>query len=97
MTETTAFPPPEDPEGTEQPTADIVPFPLKKKTDPADPGMPAGVVKPGEWEAELPDTDDPETEGLSEGGAGGPAARGLPALGRGMDGGQGQGPYAGAA
>ncbi|MFC5812195.1 cell division protein FtsK, partial [Streptomyces heilongjiangensis] len=67
MTETTAFPPPEDPEGTEQPTADIVPFPLKKKTDPADPATPAGVVKPGEWEAELPDTDDPEADGLTDG------------------------------
>ncbi|MET7603926.1 cell division protein FtsK [Streptomyces avermitilis] len=66
MTETTAFPPPEDPEGTEQPTADIVPFPLKKKTDPAVP-TDEGAVKPGEWEAELPDTDDPETDGLSEG------------------------------
>ena len=88
MTETTAFPPSQGPEDAEQPTADIVPFPLKK-TNPADPATPAGVVKPGEWEAELPDTDDPEAEG--------PAARGLPALGRGMDGGQGQGPGAGAA
>ncbi|NUK00584.1 cell division protein FtsK [Streptomyces lunaelactis] len=62
MTETTAFPPPEDPEDS---TAQVLPFPLKK--DPA-PEIPApGEVKPGEWEAELPDTDDPEAEGLEEG------------------------------
>ncbi|MCM2393070.1 cell division protein FtsK [Streptomyces albipurpureus] len=49
--------------------ADIVPFPLKNTTAPAAVAdAPAvGVVKPGEWEAELPDTDDPEAEGLIEG------------------------------
>ncbi|WP_435601195.1 cell division protein FtsK [Streptomyces sp. C10-9-1] len=72
MTETTTFTPAGDPEGTEQPTAAIVPFPLKKKTDPAPTGPAApgeGVVKPGEWVAELPDTEDPEAEGLTEGAA----------------------------
>ncbi|MDX3017345.1 cell division protein FtsK [Streptomyces acidiscabies] len=73
MTETTAFPPTGAREGTEQATADIVLFPLKKTDptpdpDPAGPDVSAGVVRPGEWEAELPDTDDPEGEGLSEGG-----------------------------
>ena len=67
MTETTTFTPAGDPEGTERQTADVLPFPLKKKTDP-DPTAPSeGAVKPGEWEAELPDTDDPEADGLSEG------------------------------
>ncbi|WFB08272.1 cell division protein FtsK [Streptomyces sp. LX-29] len=68
MTETTTFTPSGDPEDTEQPTAAIVPFPLKKTTDP-DPTAPSeGVVKPGEWEAELPDdADSPEIEGLTEG------------------------------
>ncbi|MET7715869.1 cell division protein FtsK [Streptomyces sp. NPDC005407] len=62
MTETTAFPPPEEPGDS---TAEVLPFPLQK--DPA-PEIPApGEVKPGEWEAELPDTDDPEAEGLEEG------------------------------
>ncbi|MEU3007866.1 cell division protein FtsK [Streptomyces sp. NPDC007020] len=69
MTETTTFTPAGDPEGTEQPTAAIVPFPLKKTDpDPSGPAAPGeGVVKPGEWVAELPDTEDPEAEGLTEG------------------------------
>ncbi|WP_405545704.1 cell division protein FtsK [Streptomyces phaeochromogenes] len=68
MTENPVFPPPNEPEGTGERTADVLPFPLKKTTPPAAPEAPAeGVVKPGEWEAELPDTDDPEAEGLSDG------------------------------
>ncbi|MCZ4508314.1 cell division protein FtsK [Streptomyces sp. ActVer] len=69
MTENPVFPPPNEPEGTDERTADVLPFPLKKTPAPAAvPEAPAeGVVKPGEWEAELPDTDDPEAEGLSEG------------------------------
>ncbi|MEK2475539.1 cell division protein FtsK [Streptomyces noursei] len=69
MTETTPFPPPDEPEGTDERTADVLPFPLTKDSvPPAAPEAPAGgVVKPGEWEAELPDTDDPEAEGLAEG------------------------------
>ncbi|MFD8279325.1 cell division protein FtsK [Streptomyces solisilvae] len=66
MTETTAFPPPDEPEGTENRTAEVLPFPLKKKTDPA-PAPGEGEVKPGEWEAELPDTDDPEADDVTEG------------------------------
>ncbi|MGW3943298.1 cell division protein FtsK, partial [Streptomyces phaeochromogenes] len=69
MTENPVFPPPDVPEGTGERTADVLPFPLKKTpAPPAAPEAPAeGVVKPGEWEAELPDTDDPEAEGLAEG------------------------------
>ncbi|BET47640.1 FtsK/SpoIIIE domain-containing protein [Kitasatospora aureofaciens] len=65
MTETTAFPPPGEPEGTDEQTAAVLPFPLKKTTDAAAPA--GGEVKPGEWEAQLPDSDDPEADGLSEG------------------------------
>ncbi|WP_328682978.1 cell division protein FtsK [Streptomyces sp. NBC_00343] len=66
MTENPVFPPPDDPEGTDERTADVLPFPLKK--NPTPPAVPAeGDVKPGEWEAELPDTDDPEADGLTEG------------------------------
>ncbi|NEC86625.1 cell division protein FtsK [Streptomyces sp. SID12501] len=64
------FPPPNEPENTDpERTADVLPFPLKKDTTPpAGPEMLAGgVVKPGEWQAELPDTDDPEADGLAEG------------------------------
>ncbi|MET7714671.1 cell division protein FtsK [Streptomyces sp. NPDC005407] len=68
MTENPVFPPPGVPEGTDERTADVLPFP-PKKTDPAPTSeVPAeGVVKPGEWEAELPDTDDPEAEGVTDG------------------------------
>jgi S-DNA-T family DNA segregation ATPase FtsK/SpoIIIE len=66
VTETTTFTPAGDPEGTDERTADVLPFPLKKNpTPPATPGE--ADVKPGEWEAELPDTDDPEDDGLAEG------------------------------
>ncbi|MCX4557845.1 cell division protein FtsK [Streptomyces phaeochromogenes] len=69
MTENPVFPSPGVPEGTDERTADVLPFPLKKTpAPPAAPEAPAeGVVKPGEWEAELPDTDDPDADGLSEG------------------------------
>ncbi|WP_435610656.1 cell division protein FtsK [Streptomyces sp. C10-9-1] len=67
MTETTAFPPPDDPEGTDERTAEVLPFPLKKHSDPAPEAPAGGEAKPGEWEAELPDSDDPEAEGLAEG------------------------------
>ncbi|MEV7345037.1 cell division protein FtsK [Streptomyces sp. NPDC093544] len=68
MTENHVFPPSDVPEGTGERTADVLPFPLKKTTPPAAPETSAeGDVKPGEWEAELPDTDDPEAEGLTEG------------------------------
>jgi DNA segregation ATPase FtsK/SpoIIIE, S-DNA-T family len=66
VTETITFPPPDEPEGTEERTAAVLPFPLKKSTDPAALSG-EGAVKPGEWEAELPDTDDPEVDGLTEG------------------------------
>ncbi|MFF0030270.1 cell division protein FtsK [Streptomyces avermitilis] len=65
MTETTTFtPPPDQPDGTEAQTAAVLTFPLKKALEPS---TPPGEAKPGEWEAELPDTDDPEAEGLAEG------------------------------
>ncbi|MER5956657.1 cell division protein FtsK [Streptomyces sp. NPDC001893] len=51
-------PPAEEPENE---SADVLPFRLKKQ-DPA-----AGEVKPGEWEADLPDTDDPEADEFTEG------------------------------
>jgi len=67
MTETNTLPPPaEDPQDS---TAAVLPFPLKKPQPAPDgpdaPGL--GEVKPGEWQADLPDTDDPEAEGLTEG------------------------------
>ncbi|MFG3166480.1 cell division protein FtsK [Streptomyces sp. NPDC048200] len=65
MTETTTFtPPPDQPDGTEAQTAAVLTFPLKKTPESA---APPGEAKPGEWKAELPDTDDPEAEGLAEG------------------------------
>ncbi len=66
MTENPVFPPSDEPEGTDERTADVLPFRLSKTTAPA--AAPReGEAKPGEWEAELPDTDDPEAEGLAEG------------------------------
>lgn len=72
MTENPTFPPPNDPDNKpEERTADVLPFPLEKTTPPAAPVIPAPAapaeVKAGAWEAELPDTDDPEAEGLAEG------------------------------
>ncbi|MGC4981614.1 cell division protein FtsK [Streptomyces sp. DT193] len=64
MTETTTFTPSPDQPEAEPQSAAVLPFPLKKKTPE---GAAPGEVKPGEWEAELPDTDDPEVEGLAEG------------------------------
>ncbi|MCW2904079.1 MAG: cell division protein FtsK, partial [Streptosporangiaceae bacterium] len=67
MTENNAFPPPDDPDGH---TADVLTFPLKKATPAPAPGPDAlavGEVKPGEWEATLPDTDDPEADDIAEG------------------------------
>ena len=64
MTENPVFPPPGEPEGTDERTAAVLPFP-QKKAGPTPP--PPSDAKPGEWEAELPDTDDPEAEGLAEG------------------------------
>ncbi|MEU1309634.1 cell division protein FtsK [Streptomyces cinnamoneus] len=62
-------PPTEAPEEGE--SAAVLPFPLTKDlvTVPAASPEPSaeGEVKPGEWEAELPDTEDPEAEGLAEG------------------------------
>ncbi|MFF9410014.1 cell division protein FtsK [Streptomyces anandii] len=67
MTENTAFPPPGEPADTDERTAEVLPFPLKKSGDPADTPR-ESEVKPGEWEAELPDdADDAETEELTEG------------------------------
>ncbi|MFF1319840.1 cell division protein FtsK [Streptomyces chartreusis] len=66
MTENPVFPPLDEPEGTDERTAEVLPFPLRKDTTPAAaPGE--GEAKPGEWEAELPDADDPEGDGLTEG------------------------------
>ncbi|MGW2340612.1 cell division protein FtsK [Streptomyces sp. NPDC001661] len=64
-------PPVEAPEDeTEETTgtdARVLPF-LRKDTTPATATEPAEEeAKPGEWEADLPDTDDPEAEGLTEG------------------------------
>ncbi|MFS8203339.1 cell division protein FtsK (plasmid) [Streptomyces sp. CWNU-52B] len=69
MTENPVFPPPDEPEGTDERSADVLPFPLKKTPTPAAVPESAGEgdVKPGEWEAELPDTDDPEADGLTDG------------------------------
>ncbi|MCW7946816.1 cell division protein FtsK [Streptomyces hygroscopicus] len=66
MTENPTFPPPDAPEGTDEQTAAVLPFPLTKTATPAAP-LAEGEAKPGEWEAELPDTDDPEADSLSEG------------------------------
>ncbi|MFF0733512.1 cell division protein FtsK [Streptomyces chartreusis] len=66
MTENPVFPPPVEPEAADERTADVLPFPLKKDTTPPA-ALGEGEAKPGEWEAELPDTDDPEAEGLAEG------------------------------
>lgn len=66
MTENPMFPPPDDSEGTDEQTAAVLPFPLSKTPAPVAP-LAEGEAKPGEWEAELPDTDDPEAEGLAEG------------------------------
>ncbi len=65
MTETNTFPPPAEPD--EPNDATVLPFTLKKKPA-ADPTAPApGEVRPGEWTADLPDADDPEAEGITEG------------------------------
>ncbi|MFE9256075.1 cell division protein FtsK [Streptomyces sp. NPDC006879] len=59
-------PPTEAPE--EEKSASVLPFKLKKAPAPATvEHAPAPEVKPGEWVAELPDTEDPEAEGLTEG------------------------------
>ncbi|OEJ26827.1 cell division protein FtsK [Streptomyces agglomeratus] len=58
----------EEPDLTEtsEETAAVLPFPLRKKTQ-DEPTAP-GEVKPGEWEAELPDdTADEDDDGVSEG------------------------------
>ena len=65
MTETNTFPPPAEPD--EPNDATVLPFTLKKKPA-ADPTAPApGEVRPGEWTADLPDADDPQAEGITEG------------------------------
>ncbi|MGW5528195.1 cell division protein FtsK [Streptomyces xanthochromogenes] len=57
----------ETPDEWSETGARVLPF-LRKETAPAPKSAPSGgEVKAGEWEAELPDTDDPETESLSEG------------------------------
>lgn len=68
MTEMNASgPPTQAPE--EEKSAAVLPFPLKKDSAPAPAAQPPAEreVKPGEWEAELPDSEDPEAEGLTEG------------------------------
>ncbi|MFD6982874.1 cell division protein FtsK [Streptomyces sp. NPDC059956] len=60
MTETTPFP---HAEGPDEHTAKVMPFP-KKTPGPDAPGV--GEVRPGEWQAELPDTDD-ETTDIADG------------------------------
>ncbi|WP_405507615.1 cell division protein FtsK [Streptomyces cyaneofuscatus] len=68
MTEMNVSGPPTDaPE--EETTAEVLPFKLKKTPAPAsaEEAPAEREVKPGEWEAELPDTEDPEAEGLTEG------------------------------
>ncbi|WP_327297125.1 cell division protein FtsK [Streptomyces sp. NBC_01197] len=66
MTEISVSGPPA--EAPEDETARVLPFPLKKTTSAAPATAPeVGEVKPGEWQAELPDTDDPDAEGLTEG------------------------------
>lgn len=52
MTENPEFPPPDDPESTDDRTAEVLPFPLKK-TDPTVP-TDAGVVKPGSGKPNSP-------------------------------------------
>jgi DNA segregation ATPase FtsK/SpoIIIE, S-DNA-T family len=66
VTENPVFPPSDNSEGTDEQTAAVLPFPLTKTPAPAAP-LAEGEAKPGEWEAELPDTDDPEAEGLADG------------------------------
>ncbi|MGW6707001.1 cell division protein FtsK [Streptomyces sp. NPDC054956] len=56
MTEINPFP---HAEGPEEHTAKVMPFP-KKTPGPDAPGV--GEVRPGEWQAELPDTDDESTD-----------------------------------
>ncbi|MCX4669975.1 cell division protein FtsK [Streptomyces sp. NBC_01381] len=62
-------PPTKAPDEETENTARVLPF-LRKETTPAPEAaarLAPGEVKPGEWEAQLPDTDDPEAEGLTEG------------------------------
>ncbi|MFG2195780.1 cell division protein FtsK [Streptomyces sp. NPDC048639] len=66
MTEMNVSGPPA--EAPEEETARVLPFLRKETTPAATATVPdAGEVKPGEWEAQLPDADDPEAEGLAEG------------------------------
>ncbi|MFD9861259.1 cell division protein FtsK [Streptomyces alboflavus] len=72
MTENPMLPPPEEPQGSEEPSAEVLPFRLKKTPAPVVDGVDLaapgeGEARPGEWEAELPDTSDPEAEDLTEG------------------------------
>ncbi|MEU1627359.1 cell division protein FtsK [Streptomyces sp. NPDC020096] len=68
MTETTASLPPDEPQDAVEPAANVLPFTLKKRPPAGDTDAPAaGEVRPGEWTADLPDTDDPEAEGVTEG------------------------------
>ncbi|WP_445269035.1 cell division protein FtsK [Streptomyces sp. DSM 41634] len=60
MTDINPFPPPDQPE---EHTAKVVPFP---KQTPGPDAPSAGEVKPGEWQAELPDTED-DSDDLAEG------------------------------
>ncbi|GAA2314596.1 cell division protein FtsK [Streptomyces kunmingensis] len=62
-------PPVEAPE--DDSTGSVLPFKLKKLPAPAGTATLTAEpeVKPGEWVAELPDTEDPEAEGLTEGAA----------------------------
>lgn len=56
MTEINPFP---HAEGPDENTAKVMPFP-RKTPGPDAPGV--GEVRPGEWQAELPDTDDEATD-----------------------------------
>lgn len=60
MTETTPFP---HAEGPDEHTAKVMPFP-KKTPGPDAPGV--GEVRPGEWQAELPDTED-DSDDIADG------------------------------
>ncbi|MDF4254365.1 cell division protein FtsK [Streptomyces sp. WMMB303] len=51
----------------EEHTAEVIPIPLAKTRSATPETSAPGEAKPGEWEADLPEIDDPDGEGLTEG------------------------------
>ncbi|MBT2369487.1 cell division protein FtsK [Streptomyces sp. ISL-10] len=67
MSEIPTIDPPEEPDGTEtsSETAAILPFPARKATAGEPPAL--GEVKPGEWEAQIPDDAEEDDAQVAEG------------------------------